>query len=128
MATDLTISVEDRPGTLADIGEALGRAGVNIEGFAGFGMEGRGIIHVLVEDAMAARRALDEAGLKVEGEAEALVMDMTANVDRPGSLGEIARNVANAGVNIQVAYIATNNRGVVVTTDNEKAMSAAMMM
>ena len=128
MATDLTISVEDRPGTLADIGEALGRAGVNIEGFAGFGMEGRGIIHVLVEDAMAARRALEEAGLKVEGEAEALVMDMTANVDRPGSLGEIARNVANAGVNIQVAYIATNNRGVVVTTDNEKAMSAAMMM
>jgi hypothetical protein len=128
MATDLTISVEDRPGTLADIGEALGRAGVNIEGFAGFGMEGRGIIHVLVEDAMAARRALEEAGLKVEGEAEALVMDMTANVDRPGSLGEIARKVANAGVNIQVAYIATNNRGVVVTTDNEKAMSAAMMM
>ena len=128
MATDLTISVEDRPGTLADIGEALGRAGVNIEGFAGFGMEGRGIIHVLVEDAMAARRALEEAGLKVEGEAEALVMDMTANVDRPGSLGAIARKVANAGVNIQVAYIATNNRGVVVTTDNEKAMSAAMMM
>ena len=128
MATDLTISVEDRPGTLADIGEALGKAGVNIEGFAGFGMEGRGIIHVLVEDAMAARRALEEAGLKVEGEAEALVMDMTANVDRPGSLGEIARKVANAGVNIQVAYIATNNRGVVVTTDNEKAMSAAMMV
>ena len=127
MATDLTISVEDRPGTLADIGEALGRAGVNIEGFAGFGMEGRGIIHVLVEDAMAARRALEEAGLKVEGEAEALVMDMTANVDRPGSLGAVSRKVANAGVNIQVAYIATNNRAVVVTSDNEKAMSAAMM-
>jgi hypothetical protein len=127
MATDLTISVEDRPGTLADIGEALGRAGVNIEGFAGFGFEGRGIIHVLVEDAMAARRALEGAGLKVEGEADALVIDMTANVDRPGSLGASARKVANAGVNIQVAYIATNNRAVWVTTDNEKAMSATMM-
>jgi hypothetical protein len=124
MATDLTISVEDRPGTLADIGEALGRAGVNIEGFAGFGMEGRGIIHVLVEDAMMARRALEEAGLKVEGEAEALVMDMTAGADRPGALGETSRMVANAGVNIQVAYIATRNRAVVVTSDNAKAKAA----
>jgi hypothetical protein len=124
MATDLTISVEDRPGTLADIGEALGKAGVNIEGFAGFGWEGRGIIHVLVEDAMKARMALDDAGLKVEGESEALVMDMTSDADRPGKLGEVSRKVANAGVNIQVAYIATNNRAVVVTSDNAKAMAA----
>jgi hypothetical protein len=124
MATDLTISVEDRPGTLADIGETLGKAGVNIEGFAGFGMEGRGIIHVLVEDAMKARKALDDAGLKVEGEADALVMDMTSEADSPGKLGEVSRKVANAGVNIQVAYIATKNRAVVVTSDNAKAMAA----
>jgi hypothetical protein len=124
MATDLTISVEDRPGTLADIGEALGKAGVNIEGFAGFGMEGRGIIHVLVEDAMKARKALEDAGLKVEGEAEALVMDMTSDAKRPGKLGEVSRKVANAGVNIQVSYIATGNRAVVVTSDNAKAMAA----
>jgi hypothetical protein len=116
--------VEDRPGTLADIGEALGKAGVNIEGFAGFGMEGRGIIHVLVEDAMAARKVLDEAGLKVEGEADAIVMDMTGDADRPGALGRMARMVADAGVNIQVAYIATRNRGVIVTSDNKKARAA----
>jgi len=124
MATDLTISVEDRPGTLADIGEALGKAGVNIEGFAGFGWEGRGIIHVLVEDAMKARKALDDAGLKVEGESDAIVMDMTGDADRPGKLGEATRMVANAGVNIQVAYIATRNRAVVVTSDNAKAKAA----
>src|SRR5436309_9729865 len=29
LATDLTISVEDRPGELARIGEALGNAGIN---------------------------------------------------------------------------------------------------
>jgi hypothetical protein len=124
---DLTVSVEDRPGTLADIGEALGRAGINIEGFAGFGVEGRGIIHLLVEDAAAARRALEEAGIKVEGEADAIVADMSADADRPGALGGIARRVANAGVNIRASYVATHNRGVIVTDDNEKARQALGM-
>ncbi len=32
MAKDLTVILEDRPGTIADMGEALGKAGVNIEG------------------------------------------------------------------------------------------------
>ena len=34
MPTDLGVTVEDRPGGLADIGEALGNAGINIEGSA----------------------------------------------------------------------------------------------
>ncbi len=121
---DLTVSVEDRPGTLADIGEALGRAGVNIEGFAGLGVEGRGIIHLLVADAAAARKALEEAGMKVEGEAEAVVLEWAADADRPGALGEAARKIANAGVNIRTAYVATHDRGVFVTEDNERARQA----
>ena len=40
---DLTIFLEDRPGTLADMGEALGKAGVNIEGASGFPCEGKGL-------------------------------------------------------------------------------------
>ena len=121
---DLTVSVEDRPGTLADIGEALGRAGVNIEGFAGVGVEGRGIIHLLVADAAAARRALEGAGIEVEGEADAIVLDWAADADRPGALGEAARKVADAGVNIRAAYVATHDRGVLVTDDNEEARRA----
>src|SRR3974377_1331820 len=73
MATDLTISVEDRPGGLAGVGGALGGAGINIEGVCGMGLEGRGIIHVCVEDGAAARRALEEAGVKVEGETGAIL-------------------------------------------------------
>ncbi len=121
---DLTVTVEDRPGRLADIGEALGRAGVNIEGFAGLGVEGRGIIHLLVADAAAARRALEEAMGKVEGEADAIVLDWAADADRPGALGEAARKVADAGVNIRAAYVATHDRGVLVTDDNAKARQA----
>jgi len=55
MPKDLTVVLEDRPGTLADVGEALGKAGINIDGLCGFPCQGKGILHILVEDAAAAR-------------------------------------------------------------------------
>ena len=128
MVKDLAISMEDRPGTLADAGEALGKAGINIEGFAGFAVDGRGLMHILVDDAAAARAALEGAGIKVEGEADPLVMDiMSKDAAEPGALGAMARRVADAGVNVTVIYIATGNRGVIVTSDNAKAMAAVGM-
>jgi hypothetical protein len=127
MSKDLTVSLEDRPGTLADLGEALGNAGVNIEGICGLGVEGRGIIHVLVEDAAAARKALEGAGIKVEGEADPIVAEVAGSADKPGELGRMARAIANAGVNVQAMYLATHDRGVIVTTDNEKARKALGM-
>jgi len=127
MATDLTVSVEDRPGGLADVGEALGNAGINIEGLCGVGLGDRGVIHLLVEDGAAARAALEGAGLMVEGEAEAIVSDLPGDVDTPGTLGTMARAVAEAGVNMRAVYLATNNRAVAVTDDNAKAMAALGM-
>ena len=126
MATDLAVSLEDRPGTLAALGEALGNASVNIEGMCAITHEGRGVIHILVQDASAARTALEGAGIKVEGESEALVMDVSGE-DRPGTLGEMARKIADAGVNIQVVYLGTRSRGVLVTSDNAKASAALGM-
>jgi hypothetical protein len=121
MATDLTVVVDDRAGQLSHLGEALGDAGVNIEGFCATTQDGIGIVHVLVENAMLAQNALILADLKVEGEADAIVVDLTDDADRPGALGRVAGKVASAGVNISVAYLATRNRGVLVTSDNEKA-------
>jgi hypothetical protein len=123
MATDFTITVEDRPGGLASIGEALGNAGVNIEGVCGLGFEGRGIIHVCVMDAAKARQALDSAGLKVEGEADAILTEEVAGADQPGTLGVMTRRIADAGINVRALYLATRSRGVVVTDDNERARS-----
>ena len=122
---DLTVSLEDRPGTLADLGEALGKAGINIEGLCVITSEGRAIGHVLIEDATAARMALEGAGIKVEGEAEPLIWETPPDaVDRPGAMGESARIVADAGVNIQLLYLATKNRAVLITSDNKKAAQA----
>jgi hypothetical protein len=124
MATDLTVVLEDRAGQLASLGEALGDAGVNIEGFLATTQDGLGIVHVLVENAMLAQNALILADMKVEGESDAIVVDLTDEADRPGALGRLARRIAGAGVSISTAYVATRNRGVLVTSDNEKARAA----
>jgi hypothetical protein len=127
MATDLGVTVEDRPGGLADIGEALGNAGINIEGLCGIGLGDRGVIHLLVEDGAAARSALEGAGLTVESESEALVSEIPGDVNTPGTMGRMARAVADAGVNMHAVYLATNNRAVTVTDNNDKARAALGM-
>lgn len=121
MAKDLTVTLEDRPGTLAAMGEALGKAGVNVEGGCGFPAGGKGIFHLLIEDAAAARRALEQAGIQVGQERDALVLEVE---DKPGALGSIARKIANAGVNIDLVYLASRTRLVLGTSDNAKARAA----
>src|SRR5258705_11113658 len=69
---DLAIALDNRPGALAEMGEALGRAGVSIEGGGVF----EGIAHFLFADAAAARAALDAAGIRVVAEHEVLVQKL----------------------------------------------------
>ena len=122
MAKDLTVILKDRPGTLADLGEALGNAGINMGGMCGFPSEGKAVIHILVEDGAGARRVLENAGLEVSGEREVLVLEVE---DRPGAFGDIARKIANAGVNINLAYLATKTR-LVIGADNLAKAKAAL--
>jgi hypothetical protein len=122
MAKDLTVIMDDRPGKLADLGEATGRAGVNIDGLCAMVGDGRGFIHILVDDAGSARKALEEAGIDVADEREAVIVDLH---DKPGAMGEIARDLAEADVNIDVAYtIFSGVRLVILTEDVEKARAA----
>lgn len=121
MATDLTVRPENRPGVLARIGQLLGRAGVNIDGFCAVTSGDSGEVHVLVEDAAAARAALEAAGMRVTAEQEVLLVPAE---DRPGALGEITRKLADAEVNIGLAYLATATRVVIGTDDLEAARTA----
>lgn len=118
MLKDLTVLLDDQPGALAKLGEALGRAEINIEGVAGMTVIGRGLIHILVEEAEKTRRALEANEIDVEGEREVLVVDVD---DRPGELGNIARRLADEGVNIELAYLATSDRLVLGVDDMETA-------
>lgn len=117
MATDLAVTVEDRPGELANLAEATGRAGVNIDGICASTSEGRSVVHLLIADAAETRRAIEDAGYTSIEEREVVIVGLE---DRPGALGEIARAIANAGVNISLAYLATNTRLVVSAADLDK--------
>ena len=114
MAWDLEVELVNRPGTIADLGEAAASAGVNIQGVCGFPCEGVGVMHVLVDDSDAAATAFGSAGLPVRGRREVLV---TSVPNTPGSLGELARRFADAGINVDLLYVAADNQ-IVLGTDN----------
>jgi hypothetical protein len=125
MPTDLTVVLTDAPGELAKLGGALGDAGVNIQGLCAFTGEGRGIIHVLVANRTAERAAgaLEQEGMGVADRREVLVADFE---DRPGSLGELARELAEAGVNIELLYTTYGGVKVVIATDDLESARAAL--
>jgi hypothetical protein len=124
MATDLSISLPDEPGGLAKAAQALGAAGVNVEGIAGLGGSGHGHVHLLVEDAGAARTALEGAGVTIEGERDAVVVDVSSE-DRPGKLGDLAQSIADAGVNLAACYVASRSR-VVFSSDDPAGLRSAL--
>lgn len=118
MPWDITVELENRPGTLAELGETAGNAEVNLDGVCGFPCEGVGVLHVLVDDPATARDAFTGAGITVRDEREVLVADVT---DRPGELGELTRRLADAGVNVDLIYLATNTRLVLGVDDLDAA-------
>lgn len=124
---DLTILLDDRPGALAEMGAALGRAGVSIEGGGAWVVEGRGVAHFLFEDGTAARRALEAAGVRVLQEREVLVQRLKQSV--PGQLGELTRRMGEAGVNIEALYSDHDHRLILVVDDMAagRKVSAAWM-
>ena len=123
MAWDITVTLEDRPGTLAYLGEAIGAAGINIDGACGFLCEegAKAVVHFLVEDPAAARQAFEAAGVDVGREREVLIVDFE---NRPGGFGRIARRISDAGVNVDLFYLVAETRFVVGVDDLDAARTA----
>jgi hypothetical protein len=108
MLEELIVTVDDRPGVLADIGELLGDAGVNIETLCASTYNGIGVIHLVVDDGDEAGEILAENDFKVQ-EAHPV---LTATLDdRPGELGRYCRRLADGGVTISAVYVARRDRG-----------------
>ena len=120
---DLAIELEDRPGALARMGEALGRAGVSIEGGGAWVVGGKGAAHFLFADGAAARRALEGAGIRVLDEREVVVQRLRQAV--PGQLGMLTRRMAEAGVNIEVLYSDHDHQLILVVDDVERGRDVA---
>ncbi len=120
---DLTIALENRPGALAEMGAALGRKGVSIEGGGAWVVNGEGVAHFLFADSAAARAALEEAGIRVAAVRDVLVQRL--NQSRPGQLGMLTRRMADAGVNIEVLYSDHDHQLILVVDDIERGRAVS---
>lgn len=114
---DIAVRPQNRPGTLAAAARALDRAGIAINGVCGFAIEGRGLRHFLV-DRGNAENVLANVGAELVEERQVLVIPIEP---RRGWLGDLTARLGEAGVNIEVVYMATDNRLAIVPNDLEKA-------
>ena len=130
MAKDLYLTLEDKPGQAARLGEALGNAGVNIEGLCAMAEAGRSTVHILVDDAARARTALEGAGITVDRETEVIISPPLGEewVATPGGFGRMARALADADVNITFVYVAGDSRLVLSTSDDAKTAEVLQAM
>lgn len=122
---ELRVTMSDRPGQLAKLADALGKAGVNIEAISAAAGSGSGDIRLLVADTVAARKALEGAGITVAGEREMTFVDLE---DKPGSLAAAAKKLADQGINVDAIYVVGASGGkkqlAVGSSDATKARAA----
>jgi len=120
-----TISIENRPGTVAEIARTLGNAKVNILALLGTAQGTTGTVELVVEDARRAKKALDAAKLTyTETTAEEYELP-----NKPGALAECLDKLAAKGVNLN-SICATAAKGgrkavVVYTVAAEEKVAAA---
>ena len=107
MASDLLIEVENQPGALAKVTAAISDAGVNISAATCTRPSGMAALHILVKHPEAAKHALATAGVTVTSEREVVVVEAH---DRPGELADLTAKIAEAGVNLDLVYVATGTR------------------
>jgi hypothetical protein len=121
MATDLTVVMRDAPGELAKLGEVTLAAGVRIRGLAAFTGEGRGFVHALVEDAdvSTAQSAFKQAKIRVADTRAVLVVELGSR-----SLVDVMTALAEANVNVDLAYTACDQKVVIATDDVLSARDA----
>lgn len=120
-ATDLTVVLRDEPGALARIGEAAISAGVHLRGLAAFTGDGHGFVHALVEttDVATVTDAFKKAKIKVAEAREVLVVPVGA-----GGLTDVMLTLAEANVNVDLAYTANGDKVVIATDDVYNAREA----
>ena len=125
MLEEIIVTADDRPGVLAELGELLGRSGVNIETLSASTHDGIGYVHLVVDDGDDASEVLKSNGFKVEGSRPVMVTTLD---DRPGELGRYCRRLAEAGVAVSSVYVARRAGGetelIFAVDDLETAKSA----
>ena len=119
------VTVENRPGAVAEIARTLGNAKVNILSLLGRADETRGTVQFVVDDARRAKKALDESGLTYQ-ETTAEEYELP---NKPGALAQCLDKLKAKGVNLN-SICATAAKGgkkaiVVYTVDAKTKVASA---
>jgi hypothetical protein len=116
---EFSVTLDDRPGTLAKATDAIAKAGINIEGYCAVpsGKDGKGTFRVVTSDPNGTRKALETAGFKVQDEHDAAIIDVE---DRPGVVAQIFRKIAENELNVGPTYSLTQNRVLISADDFTK--------
>ena len=102
-AKALKVRAPDRPGILGEVASALGANGINLLAVHGYSERGQGALCLVVDKLAAAVKVLKGRGLKPEE--EDLLEVQLAN--RPGTMGEAAKTLGDAGINIKYVFVGT---------------------
>ena len=122
---DIEIHMNNEPGQLALMGEALGETGVSVEGGGMWLVGETGVAHFLVADGPTARAALERAGMTVNKVREVIVQRL--DQEQPGQLGKFCRALADANINIGVLYSDHDHQLVVAVDDHARAQTVSKM-
>ena len=115
---DIEIILENKPGTLALMGETLGKNNISLEGGGVFQNGDFSIAHFLVEEADRAKKELAKVQIEVIKINDVLIQKLRQDVS--GQLGMFCRRMADANVNILVQYSDHANQLIVVVDHYEK--------
>jgi hypothetical protein len=96
MPRQFVVQVPNKPGQMADLAEQMAAAGVDLRAIGGGGLGDVGHFILTTADDDTARRVL-EAGAWTFIEGESLLAEVD---DRPGGMARVARELADAGVNV----------------------------
>lgn len=119
----ISVFLDDEPGTLANVSELLGKNGVNIHALSLAEGVGHGYVRMVVDKPDVAVRVL-AAAEQLTMEREVILLELS---NLPGSLGRVARALADARINLEYAYCAAGpsvDRGLIVVrvSDTKKAV------
>lgn len=124
LSTQIVVSLENRPGALADLTHALSSQGVNIEAILLEGSQFFGNVRLHVSAVRKAERALRDAGYQFRV-GDAIKMKLP---NEPGQLEDVTRRLAKARVNIEAMFGTTAGVDepelVIMVDDNAKAKKA----
>jgi len=99
--TEFTVHLANRPGMLATLTEQLADAGIHIEALAAFGMDGEGMVRLVVDDEPTTRSLLEGDGIQFE---ERTILTTTLP-HQAKAVAALTRDLAEAGANIDAMYL-----------------------